>query len=107
MLIGYYNNKYPERLASLLRKISHEIISRCRTRVSLSDILYADSINIKASMVLLTVSLRPLHDYITMLSSGCAKRVDSVWCSVEMPVLSHRRRHSSCLSKLAGAALDI
>ena len=61
MLIGYYNNKYPERLASLLLKISHEIISRCRTRVSLSDILYADSINIKASMVLLTVSLRPLH----------------------------------------------
>ena len=50
MLIGYYNKKHPERLAGLLRKISHEIICRCRTRVSLSEILYVGSI--KNSMVL-------------------------------------------------------
>jgi dynein heavy chain len=55
-LSGYYNNKHPERLAGLLRKISHEIICRCRTRVSLSEILYVGSI--KNSMVTLKESIK-------------------------------------------------
>ena len=48
----YYNTK--ERITSLLRKLSHEIIRRCCAKISLEEIFHGD---VQASMVVLHESI--------------------------------------------------
>jgi dynein heavy chain len=48
----HYNTK--ERITSLLRKVSHEIIKRCCAKISLEDIFHGD---VHASMVVLHESI--------------------------------------------------
>ncbi len=49
----HYNTK--ERITSLLRKVSHEIIKRCCAKISLEDIFHGD---VYASMLVLHESIR-------------------------------------------------
>jgi dynein heavy chain len=64
-LIWRYSRFYntPDRLAGLLRKVSNEIISRCRASISISEILDGD---VSLSMAALSQSISAVQAWFKM-----------------------------------------